>query len=75
MSQAATAREPFLEILHERCIQCAACVAVCDPEALLLRDMTLIFDAQACTRCVDCFRVCPSAALAPTRGRYYREIS
>ena len=64
---------PFLEILHERCIQCAACVAVCGPEALLLRDNRLVFVTENCTRCVDCFRACPSAALSPTGGRYYRE--
>lgn len=70
---AKSAVRPFLEILHERCVACAACVAVCEPESLVLHGLTLVFDAESCTSCVDCFRVCPAAALAPTSGRYYRE--
>ena len=70
-----SAADPFLEILHDQCIECAACVAVCEPESLTLSGLQLLFDAESCTACVECLRVCPAAALAPTSGSYYREIA
>ncbi len=73
MTAAATLR-PFLQILHERCIRCGACIAVCLPESLVLRRMELRFHSQTCTKCVECFRICPAAALAPASGRYYKGV-
>ncbi len=67
------ARRPFLRIDRDECLSCAACVAVCEPEALLLHGLELHYSAEACTACAECLRVCPTAALLPTEGRFYRE--
>ena len=65
--------KPFLRIDRERCVSCAACVAVCPPEALLLHGLELAFVDEACIACAECFRICPTAALLPTSGRFYKE--
>ncbi len=65
--------KPFLSIDRERCVSCAACVAVCPPEALLIHGLELAFSDEACTRCAECFRICPTAALVPSSGRFYKE--
>ncbi len=67
-------KQPFLEILHEKCIGCGACVAVCEPISLQLEGLDLKFEAETCISCVECFRVCPTAAVVPTRGRYYKDL-
>ena len=45
------------------CYQCAACVAVCGDDALLLHPHHLSVDDEACTCCSDCVVVCPAGAL------------
>ena len=65
--------EPFLRIARNLCLSCAACVAVCEPQSLLLRGLELTFGALTCTGCSECLRICPTAALLPTAGRFYKE--
>jgi hypothetical protein len=65
--------KPFLTIARDECLSCAACVAVCPPQALLLHGLELAFDDASCTGCAECFRICPTAALLPTSGRFYKE--
>lgn len=67
--------DPFLRLYRERCLSCAACVAVCEPRALLLRGLELVYLPERCEPCADCLRVCPVMALAPARGSFYRETS
>ncbi|MBM3320059.1 MAG: 4Fe-4S binding protein [Candidatus Eisenbacteria bacterium] len=67
--------QPFLRIDREKCLSCAACVAVCPLEALLLAGLDLVFAEETCTGCAECFRVCPTAALLPESGRFYREVA
>ena len=65
---------PFLRIDRARCLSCAACVAVCGEQSLLIHGLDLHFSPGTCTSCAECFRVCPTAAVVPIRGHYYRGI-
>lgn len=53
-----------LVIDHDLCFSCGACVAVCPPDSLFLRDLVLTVDHATCTRCDRCVAVCPVHALA-----------
>jgi MinD superfamily P-loop ATPase len=52
-----------LEIDHDKCYSCGACVAVCPPDALFLHDYTLTVEDHLCTRCDRCVAICPVHAL------------
>lgn len=54
----------FLVIDDGRCDLCGACVAVCGPLALTIRDTTLAYDPASCTACGDCILTCPVNALS-----------
>lgn len=68
-------KKPFLRLDRARCLSCAACVAVCEPEALRLKGLRLEYLPERCEPCADCLRVCPVMALEPLSGRFYREAS
>ncbi|MBN1825439.1 MAG: 4Fe-4S binding protein [Candidatus Eisenbacteria bacterium] len=66
----AEAANAYLRIDGGLCLSCAACVAVCPTEALLLERLVLRYDPAACVRCGECAAVCPVAAIriaAPDR--------
>ncbi|HHY42843.1 MAG TPA: 4Fe-4S binding protein [Thermoanaerobacterales bacterium] len=48
-----------------KCIDCGACTAVCNSNALRLDTVSwsLIFDKQKCTGCKLCISACPMRAL------------
>ncbi len=54
----------LLHIDADLCYSCGACVAVCPPDALFLRDLRLTVDQQTCTACDRCVAMCPVHALA-----------
>ena len=68
-------KKPFLHLHRETCLSCAACVAVCEPGALVLRGLELVYDKERCEPCADCLRVCPVMALTPLNGTFYKEAS
>lgn len=45
------------------CLACAGCVAVCEPGALHMEDLTLEIDSQKCNNCGRCVKFCPAEAL------------
>jgi NAD-dependent dihydropyrimidine dehydrogenase PreA subunit len=53
-----------LDIDHDRCYSCGACVAVCPPDSLFLLDLHLTVDHNTCTRCDRCVAMCPVHALS-----------
>lgn len=53
-----------LVIDQNLCLSCGACVAVCPPDSLFLRDIHLTVDHTICTRCDRCAAICPVHALA-----------
>ncbi|CAG1772908.1 2-oxoglutarate ferredoxin oxidoreductase subunit delta [uncultured bacterium] len=55
-----------LDIDHDKCYSCGACVAVCPPDSLFLSKLTLQVDDTTCTRCNRCVAMCPVHALALT---------
>ena len=48
---------------YDHCSYCGACVAVCPPDSIVLRDAILLIDAATCTVCERCIPVCPTGAL------------
>ncbi len=51
-----------LEINHDRCMHCGACVGVCPEDSLFLNDLMLEVD-ESCTECGICVKTCPVNAL------------
>lgn len=47
-----------------RCYGCAACIALCPPNALTLKNQIVIVDQLACTYCKLCLPACPVFALS-----------
>lgn len=54
----------LLLINQDLCYSCGACVAVCPPDALFLRDIRLTVNQDACTSCERCVAMCPVHALS-----------
>ncbi|KXK48242.1 MAG: Electron transport complex subunit RsxB [Anaerolineae bacterium] len=67
------AARPHLDLVIDQdlCYSCGACVAVCPPDALFLRDIRLTVDQATCTDCNRCVAMCPVHALSliPHEGR------
>ncbi|MDA7555128.1 4Fe-4S binding protein [Euryarchaeota archaeon] len=51
-------------INEDRCFGCAACVALCPVDALVLDDILAIVDEPSCTHCNFCIPHCPVHALS-----------
>ena len=49
---------------EDRCFGCAACVALCPVNALLLEGLLAIVDEPSCTHCEHCIPACPVHALS-----------
>lgn len=47
-----------------RCFGCAACIALCPVDALILDDLLVIVDEPTCTHCELCIPSCPVFALS-----------
>ena len=47
----------------DRCFGCAACIALCPVDALLLEGLLAIVDEPSCTHCELCIPSCPVFAL------------
>lgn len=60
------ARDPSLEFIvdDDRCFGCAACVAICPVDALLLEGILAVVDEPTCTHCKLCIPECPVHALS-----------
>ena len=48
----------------DRCFGCAACVALCPVDALVLDNLLAIVDEPKCTHCEHCIPACPVPALS-----------
>ena len=54
-----------LQIDHERCTACGACISPCPTQALSFRpDWTLEFDEERCVACRTCVNACPVKAIS-----------
>ena len=49
---------------EDRCFGCAACVALCPVNALVLEGLLAIVDEPKCTHCEHCIPACPVHALS-----------
>ena len=49
---------------EDRCFGCAACVALCPVNALVLEGLLAIVDEPECTHCEHCIPACPVHALS-----------
>ena len=60
------ARRPgSLFVVEEaRCFGCAACLALCPVDALILDDLLAVVDEPKCTHCELCIPACPVFALS-----------
>ncbi len=47
-----------------RCFGCAACIALCPVDALVLDELLVIVDEPTCTHCELCIPSCPVFALS-----------
>jgi ferredoxin len=56
-----------IQVDYDRCAHCGACVAVCPPDSIALREATLLIDQATCTRCERCVAICPTGALRLSR--------
>jgi MinD superfamily P-loop ATPase len=68
-------RDLLLNIDHNLCHSCGACVAVCPPDCLFLAGLTLTVDQSTCTACNRCVAICPVKALALTAAESVRAAS
>jgi len=51
---------------ESRCVHCGLCTSVCAPEALYIKDRTVMkveFDYTRCVACELCVKVCPVKAM------------
>ncbi len=60
--------EDYIRIDRGRCLDCAACVGICPPSALIMEGLRLVFSQETCVECDDCVLFCPAAALAAAGG-------
>jgi len=56
--------EMIFEVDEDRCFGCAACVALCPVDALVLEGLLAIVDEPECTHCEHCIPACPVHALS-----------
>lgn len=49
----------MIQIREDVCDFCGACVAVCPPDAIELREAEIRIDEDLCTDCKLCVYVCP----------------
>ena len=49
---------------EDRCFGCAACIALCPVNALVLEGLLAIVDEPKCTHCEHCIPACPVHALS-----------
>ncbi|MBL8029447.1 MAG: 4Fe-4S binding protein [Fibrobacteres bacterium] len=52
-----------LHFKADKCDYCGSCVAVCEPDALLLTDTAMFINHDKCIRCGRCTTICPFRAL------------
>lgn len=51
-----------VEVEHEKCMRCGACVGTCPEDSLFLKEFCLeVYDS--CIECGLCVKVCPVEAL------------
>ena len=60
------ARVPDTQFIVDetRCFGCAACIALCPVDALILDELLVIVDEPKCTHCELCIPSCPVFALS-----------
>ncbi|MFL2972196.1 MAG: 4Fe-4S binding protein [Candidatus Thalassarchaeaceae archaeon] len=54
----------IFQVDEDRCFGCAACVALCPVNALILDGLLAIVDEPECTHCEHCIPACPVHALS-----------
>jgi ferredoxin len=54
-----------IQVEEKKCVDCGACTAVCNSQALSLDRVvwSLIYDNQKCTGCKLCIKACPLRAI------------
>ncbi len=53
----------MIQIDHDRCTGCAACVEACPSQALTVQDASARVVVERCTDCGTCVDVCPQGAI------------
>ena len=54
----------MITIKENRCDFCAACITVCPPDCITVKESDLIIDHDLCIDCDLCIKICPVEALA-----------
>lgn len=57
-----------VEVDHQLCLVCGACVGVCPANAMCLEKDRLEIWEELCTHCGRCIQVCPVRALSQGAG-------
>lgn len=58
------AQRSVLVVNTSRCYGCAACIAMCAPDALTMSGLLVVVDEESCTVCELCIPACPVFALS-----------
>jgi NAD-dependent dihydropyrimidine dehydrogenase PreA subunit len=53
----------MLSVDSGKCTGCGACVDVCPPAAISVRNNVAVIDDRICSQCGSCLEVCPAGAI------------
>jgi len=56
----------MITVDRDRCCHCGACVGVCPPDALWLREVIIEVN-EKCTGCGLCIKICPAGAISKVK--------
>tara|TARA_Y100001970_G_C13850196_1_gene658904 strand:- start:469 stop:642 length:174 start_codon:yes stop_codon:yes gene_type:complete len=53
----------MITVNKEVCDFCSACISVCPPDCITVKENDLIVDQDVCIKCDLCVKICPVEAL------------
>ena len=53
----------MISVNKDKCDYCSACIAVCPPDCITVKEHDLIVDNDLCINCNLCVKICPVEAL------------